>query len=401
MNAPRKSDSSTLKQSLWKLHHEERLDRPAIGLESEFTLYLDEELVRPERVFRDPRDFLGSGLSHRRGLSFNIPTGAAVYFDTGVIEVATPVVEIEAGCAERAVRSLWTAIATVRAGLDDWERRSGRRARLVGFSTHYNVSFDLPAAEQRTDRNVERLALLLTYILYPIVILTATNRQSTGVGVRPRGSRIEVTVDFTPDPALAMASAAAITAICRSVMRWPSYDLAMLDERGIPRIEGFEPMPHTSRKGWLARRDCFPLNPFESDPDARLWTVGDGRPASLRELAATTFRVFRPAVRRLADPTTYGLLSQIVRAGTPILISEERRPSSYEDVGRLCAWTSGHERPSTRLSRYEEIVRSALAGEPIRYAGHLLRPVRMNGWSQIVFRREDGRLVSISLDLLC
>ena len=29
--------------------------------------------------------------------------------------------------------------------LDAWERRSGRRARLVGFSTHYNVSIDPPS----------------------------------------------------------------------------------------------------------------------------------------------------------------------------------------------------------------------------------------------------------------
>jgi hypothetical protein len=161
-------------------------------------------------------------------------------------------------------------------------------------------------------------------------------------------------------------------------------------------------MPHTSRQGWLARNDCFPESPFETHPDEPVWRLAGerSREASLRQIAAKIFRVFRPAIRAVADPTTFGLLGQIVRPGTPLLVTQEDRPPAYEDVGRLCAWTADHERPSTSLSRYEEIVRSALAGEPIRFGGHVLRPLRMNGWSQIVFRREDGRTVSISLDLL-
>ncbi len=31
-------------------------------------------------------------------------------------------------------------------------------------------------------------------------MLVGANRRSTGIGVRPRGNRIEITADFTPDP---------------------------------------------------------------------------------------------------------------------------------------------------------------------------------------------------------
>jgi len=39
-----------------------------------------------------------------------------------------------------------------------------------------------------------------------IPMLLATNRESTGVGVRPRGDRIEITADFTPDPTMMVAA---------------------------------------------------------------------------------------------------------------------------------------------------------------------------------------------------
>src|SRR5215204_1509499 len=89
---------------------DERLELAAIGLEAEFNIVVDGEPATPERVFRDPRSFLGHGLMHRAGRSYAIPTGGAVYFDTGVIEVTTPVIEIDRGCAARAGRSLWEGI---------------------------------------------------------------------------------------------------------------------------------------------------------------------------------------------------------------------------------------------------------------------------------------------------
>src|SRR5690606_9951804 len=140
-----------------------RLQLAAIGLEAEFSLVVDGRPARPERVFGDPRSFLGGGRMHRVGTSYHLNTGGAVYFDTGVIEVATPVIEIARGCAARAGRSLWEGVLEVRSALDRWERSTRHDARLVGFSTHYNISFELPRALRANGRSVEDLALVLTY----------------------------------------------------------------------------------------------------------------------------------------------------------------------------------------------------------------------------------------------
>jgi hypothetical protein len=71
----------------------------------------------------------------------------------------------------------------VRSELDAWERRTGRHARLVGFSAHYNISFELSAEQRGTARTVEKLALLLAHILpVPVMLARRTNRRSTGVG---------------------------------------------------------------------------------------------------------------------------------------------------------------------------------------------------------------------------
>src|SRR5215211_7167329 len=82
----------------------DRLLHPAAGLEAEFTLFVNDAPVKPEDVFGDPRGFLDVPLLHRTGRSFHLPTGAAVYFDTGVIELATPVMELERGCFARLAR---------------------------------------------------------------------------------------------------------------------------------------------------------------------------------------------------------------------------------------------------------------------------------------------------------
>ncbi|HEU5479104.1 MAG TPA: hypothetical protein VFU90_04685, partial [Candidatus Tumulicola sp.] len=199
---------------------------PAIGLEAEFAVVLDGQPVRPEDVFGSPRRIVRGPLVHRTGRSYHLPTGSAVYFDTGVIEVATPMIELERGCAARAGRALWESIRFLRRELDVWQEDDGRDVNLVGFSTHYNVSFDLHADDQSNGRTVDRLALLLTYVLPAPLMLLAANRQSTGIGVRPRGNRVEVTADFTPDAALMIAAATVIVGIVRDVMSWPTFDLS-------------------------------------------------------------------------------------------------------------------------------------------------------------------------------
>src|SRR5690242_4970702 len=211
----------------------------AIGLEAEFAVVLDGHPVRPEDVFGSPRQIVRGPLVHRTGRSYHLPTGSAVYFDTGVIELATPMIELERGCAARAGRVLWESIRFLRRELDAWQERDRHDVNLVGFSTHYNVSFDNPRHEQSSTRTVEQLALLLTYVLPAPVMLLAANRQSTGIGVRPRGNRVEVTADFTPDAALMIATATVIVGIVRDVMSWPSYELDELDRSEHGRLPIF------------------------------------------------------------------------------------------------------------------------------------------------------------------
>src|SRR6476646_4349157 len=189
---------------------------PAIGLEAEFATVVDDLLARPEAVFHSPRNIVRGPLVHRTGRSYHLPTGGAVYFDTGVIELATPMIEIDRGCGARGTRALWESLGFLRRELDGWEDRPERTVRLVGFSTHYNVSFELEP-EASNGRTVERLAYLLTHVIAVPVMLLAANRRSTGIGVRPRGNRIEITADFTPDAALMIATATVIIGVAREV----------------------------------------------------------------------------------------------------------------------------------------------------------------------------------------
>lgn len=362
----------------------------AMGLEAEFELIVDGRRVRPEAVFGDPRAFLGDDLMHRTGTSFHLPTGGAIYFDTGVIEVATPVIEIARGCAARAGRSLWEGIIEVRDALDDWERTRRRSARLVGFSTHYNISFDLPGNEQPNGRAVESLALLLSYLLPVPVMLLAANRRSTGIGVRPRGDRIEVTADFTPSPSLMIATATLITGVVRAVMRWPTFQVEELERRGLPVLRDFRPMPHTSRKGWLARADCYPRDPFRADVDEPSWALTDGGAASLRSIAERIATHFSRPLRRVSDPFTYRLIHSVLHGRAPSLLELPDRPAEYEDVGRLCTWDNLFPESALSRSLYERVLIRAISGQHLRLGRHLYRPIGMRGWSQVVFLREDS-----------
>jgi hypothetical protein len=362
-----------------------RLRLAAVGLEAELSLYIDDVPERPERVFGSPRAFIRGDLLHRVGTSYQLPTGAAVYFDTGVIEVATPLIELERGCIARAGRSLWESICFIRGELDAWERRTGRRARLVGFSTHYNVSIDPPSrfrasASQVSAQRLDALARLLAYVLPAPVMLLATNRQSTGVGVRPRGDRIEITADFTPDPTLMVAAGSLVTGIIREMAEWASFDLAALRRRGLPRIRGFKPMAHTSRKGWLARFDCYPSNPFTSDAN------------DLRPIAAQIFNYFRRPIARVADPFSLRLISAVLTGRSPSYLDLHERPPEYDDVGRLCRWEPFYSDVMVERSRLEQIVMHALSGDKLHLDGSEYTPTGMQGWSRIVFTRDaDGK----------
>jgi hypothetical protein len=372
---------------------------PAIGIEAEFATIVDDVQVRPEDVFVSPRRIVRGPMVHRTGRSYHLPTGGAVYFDTGVIELATPMIEIERGCGARGTRVLWESLGFLRGELDDWEHRHALNVRLVGFSTHYNVSFDVPSGEPANGRTVERLAYLLTHVLAAPVMLLAANRRSTGIGVRPRGDRIEVTADFTPDAGLMAATATLIVGIAREVMRWPSYDLVELTRHGIPLVQGFQPVVHSSRQGWVARYNCFPANPFTCDVNARLWPTSGGQRLSLREMAGRTTRAFWRPIRMLGDPVSLQLIAAVMRGRAPSLLELPDRPRAYDDVGRLCRWDDLF--PITLLprSRFERVLGHAIAGRRVRMDGSWHRPIGVQGWTHVVFRRErDGARRVMSLD---
>jgi hypothetical protein len=371
---------------------------PAIGLEAEFATVVDGVHTRPEAVFHTPRNIVRGPLVHRTGRSYHLPTGGAVYFDTGVIELATPMIEIDRGCGARGTRALWESLGFLRKELDGWEDRHERDVRLVGFSTHYNVSFELPP-EMAGGRTVERLAYLLTHVLAAPVMLLAANRRSTGIGVRPRGNRIEVTADFTPDAALMSATATLIVGIVRAVMAWPDYELGELATHRIPVVRGFVPKRHSSRKGWVARDDCFPESPFTSDVNAVKWTTSRGNRLSLREMAGRTTRQFWSSISTLGDPLSLRLIAAVMRGRAPSLLELPDRPAAYEDVGRLCRWDDLFPLTLLPRSRYERVLGHAVSGRRVHMDGSWHRPIGVRGWTHIVFRREsDGARRVMSLD---
>jgi len=311
---------------------------PVIGMESEFNVWLDEVEIDPKKYWRHPSAFIDRKLLPREKSSLQLPTGGAVYFDRGVIEVVTPVIEIGPHSTARMVRNLWEQIAFVRGQLTGWEKKNGHTIRLKAYSAHYNISYEIPRSQQTANRNEKKLALLLAYLLPVPVMLVAANRRSTGIGVRPRGGRIEITADFTPDPGLMVAAATLIVGIVREVMSWPSYDLSVLEKLPIPVIAGVVPGKHTTRKGWLTKDFHYPQSPFTSDINARFWTTQFGEKMSLRQMGKSVAWYFRRSIRAYSDPFSFRLLFAILDGRAPSMLELIDRPAAYEDVGRLCKW---------------------------------------------------------------
>jgi hypothetical protein len=327
----------------WKEEINRRISRtslkmPVIGMESEFNVWLDEVEIDPSPFWGHPSAFIDRPLLPREKSSLQLPTGGAVYFDRGVIEVVTPVIELAPHSTARMVRNLWEQIGFVREQLTIWEKANGHTVRLKAYSTHYNISYEIPKSQQNARRNEKALALLLAYILPVPVMVVASNRRSTGVGVRPRGSRIEITVDFTPDPGLMVAAATLIVGIVREVMQWPSYELSMLERMPIPIIDGVVPGKHTTRKGWLTKDFHYEQSPYTSDINAPIWTTQFGERKSLRQMAKETAWYFRKSIRRFSDPFSFRLLFAILDGRAPSMLELVDRPSAYEDVGHLCKW---------------------------------------------------------------
>ena len=372
-----------------------RLYRPAaappravIGLEAEFNLLVNGRRRRPEKVFGDPSRLVRRRMIPRTGKSFQLPAGGAIYFDTGVIEVATPIIELERGCCYRATRLLWEQIRYLRGELDHWARRHKCHCTLQGFSTHYNFSF--PSTQKSKLRNSTKLAYLLAHILPVPVILLATNRQSSAVGVRPRGNRIEVTVDFTPDPALMLATCAFIAGVMETVLCWEDFGLRQLGRHGLPRITRFRLRKHSSRRGWRVMSDSLGRNPFVSNVNEPLWKVRDGRTLSMRALAAETLRPFRKRVRQISDPSTLEHIAAVFAGDARSLLDFEKRPDAYDDVGHGIDWGRRRMRHWPR-SKYEKVIHRVIAREPMRIGQKRYQVDRMNGWYEIEFREVGSK----------
>jgi hypothetical protein len=314
------------------------LQMPVIGMESEFNVWLDEKEINPEPYWKHPGAFIDRPLLAREKTSLQLPTGGAVYFDRGVIEVVTPVIELAPHSTARMVRNLWEQIGFVRDQLTRWGKENSHTVRLKAYSSHYNISYEIPRRRQNKNRNIKKLALLLAYILPMPVMLAGGNRRSTGVGVRPRGNRVEITVDFTPDAGLMIATATLIVGIVREIMWWPSYDLSLLKKLPIPIVAGVIPGKHTTRKGWLTKDFHYPQSPYTCDVNAKIWKSQYGEMMSLREMAAKTAWFFRHSIRRYSDPFSMRLLFAIMTGRAPSLLELVDRPTAYEDVGNLCRW---------------------------------------------------------------
>ena len=414
---------------------------PVIGLEAEFKVYVDEQQVEPETYWRAPAAFIDRPMLRRSAKASQLPTGGAVYFDGGVIEVVTPVIESAPHCTGRVVRSLWEQIGFVRDQLDRWQIRNAKRVRLEGFSCHFNISYELTRDERNRNRTIQKLALLLAHLLPIPVMLAGANPRSTGLGVRPRRDRIEITLDFIPDPGLMAATTALIVGIVREVIAWPSYLLTELDARNLPAIEGVTPQKHPTRNGWVVR----------------------GLKKIDKEVALAIATCFRDSIRRYSDPFSYRLLFSVLNGETRSLLDLPDRPPAYDDVGHEVRWGSaipelenyaaamhdaedtrvlprrrkadveeklappwrgeGSDRrahvtlpprmqrrdktdrramataPAPRLTRsaYERVFLRLAAGKQLKIGRDVLTPIGVKGWYHAVFRDAKGaeRLLSI------
>ena len=375
------------------------LAMPVIGLESEFRVFVDDREVAPETVWRTPAGFIERPLLKRTTKSSQLPSGGAVYFDGGVIEVVTPVIEVAPGCTARAVRSLWEQIGFVRGELDVWEKRHGSRVRLQAFSCHVNISFELPREERGPQRTIQKLALLLSLVLPAPVIVAGANRRSTAIGVRPRRDRIEITLDFTPDPGLMAAMVALIAGVVREIIAWPSYRVGAAEEHGVPIIAAVTPAQHASRKGWAVRAANFARNPFTCDIDAAEWRMTSGRTMSLRRVALATATLFRDSIRAVADECSEQLLFAVFRGQTQSLLDLDDRPAAYDDVGRttppMPPWLA-----SVTRGAYEQLFLNLANGRRLRLGDDVLTPVKVKGWYHAIFRTRRGEERMLSLDQL-
>jgi hypothetical protein len=426
------------------------LRHPVIGLEAEFRVFIDGQPVVPEEYWRTPSEFITRPLLQRSSKASQLPTGGAVYFDGGVLEVVTPVIEIAPQCTARVVRSLWEQIGFVRDQLDRWQQRNAKDVRLQAYSCHFNISYEIGREERNRNRTIQKLAMLLAYLLPVPVIVVGANCRSTGMGVRPRRDRVEITLDFTPDPGLMAATTALIVGVVRDVIAWPSYRVEELEARGLPVLKNVTPGKHETRNGWITRDFHFPQSPFTTPIDAQAWPLTDGRVLSMRGIALEIATHFRDSIRTWSDPFSNRILFSVLSGDTPSLLDLGDRPAAYDDVGHAIRWgttlpelrnyagdgrraadlddppwrgesvdrrervtlpprierrTSRERRaetkaPAPRLNRsaYERVFRQLGSGKRLQIGRELLTPVSVRGWYHAVFKNARGEERMMTID---
>ena len=171
------------------IRHIDRLPappRPVIGLEAEFTLFVNDVERRPEDVFGTPAKLIGQPMIPRTGKSFQLPSGGAIYFDTGVIEVATPIIEL--GRAAAIARRVFFGNKSDTSGRSSMH---GARATIAVAGSRASARITTSPSRPRVPRvraTSSKLGFLLTHILPIPTLLLAANRKSSAIGVRPRGT---------------------------------------------------------------------------------------------------------------------------------------------------------------------------------------------------------------------
>jgi hypothetical protein len=364
---------------------------------SEFTLYVD-DVNGSRRMSSARRESYPKRMIPRTGRSYQLPAGGAIYFDTGVIEVATPIIELAPGCCYRATRLLWEQIRYVRKELDAWGKKHGHKCRLQGFSTHYNFSF--PAARRTAKRTSSNLAFLLTHILpAPVALLAGKSREQ-----RRRRAATWFTAGSHGGFHTGCRAHARDVRLCRRRGRRRAalggLRTRQIEAHGIPRLQPLRIRKHSSRRGWRIVPSSLQQNPFTCDTTAEIWKLRDGRTVSLRQAAAETMRPFRAEIRRLSDAATLEHIEAVFAGNARSLLDFPERPAEYDDAGHALDWNRRRMR-HWRRSQYERVIHRVIAREPIRINGKRYTVQRMQGWYEIVFREaKTGTRRVLNLDEL-
>ena len=231
-------------------------------------------------------------------------------------------------------------------------------------------------------------------------MLLAANRKSSAVGVRPRGKRIEVTADFTPDAALMLATCAFIAGVAGVASGWPDYGIAQLERNKIPRFASFRLRKHSSRKGWRVTKQSLVSDPFTCNINAPVWRVRNGPQLSLREMARETLQPFRASIRRVGDLETLRHIEAVFEGDARSLLDFPDRPEAYDDAGQEWNWNRRRMRHWPR-SAYEKVIHRVIARQPIQIGRKRYVATRMQGWYEVMFREtKTGERRIFNLDHL-